>query len=181
MSQKKLEDNSGGGITYAQAFMQIGKELKVSPYFLASRIRQEQGVKGDSPLISGNYPGYKGYYNYFNISATGLGEQVVINGLKEAKAAGWTMRHCLAEQKRRQRDIFPEDRIRSICRNLMWMLPMMDCTGISICRIFWRLTTKVKMSEEVMSLWAPSTINLCLKFQFIRICQPPLIQNPEKS
>ncbi len=94
MSQKKLEDNSGGGITYAQAFMQIGKELKVSPYFLASRIRQEQGVKGDSPLISGNYPGYKGYYNYFNISATGLGEQVVINGLKEAKAAGWTTRYA---------------------------------------------------------------------------------------
>ncbi len=93
MSQKKLEDNSGGGITYAQAFMKIGKELKVSPYFLASRIRQEQGVKGDSPLISGTYPGYKGYYNYFNISATGLGEQVVINGLKEAKAAGWTTRY----------------------------------------------------------------------------------------
>lgn len=94
MSQKKLEDNSGGGITYAQAFMKIGKELKVSPYFLASRIRQEQGVNGTSPLISGTYPGYKGYYNYFNISATGLGEQVVINGLKEAKAAGWTTRYA---------------------------------------------------------------------------------------
>ncbi len=94
MSKKKLEDGSGGGITYAKAFMKIGKELKVSPYFLASRIRQEQGVKGDSPLISGKYPGYKGYYNYFNISAFGLGEQVVINGLKEAKEAGWTTRYA---------------------------------------------------------------------------------------
>ncbi len=94
MGNKKLEDNSGGGITYAKAFMQIGKELKVSPYFLASRVRQEQGVKGDSKLISGDYPGYKGYYNYFNISATGLGEQVVINGLKEAKEEKWTTRYA---------------------------------------------------------------------------------------
>ncbi len=94
MSNKKLEDGSGGNITYAQAFMKIGKELKVSPYFLASRIRQEQGVKGTSALISGTYPGYKGYYNYFNIQATGIGEEVIISGLKEAKKAGWTTRYA---------------------------------------------------------------------------------------
>lgn len=94
MSNKKLEDGSGGNITYAQAFMKIGKELKVSPYFLASRIRQEQGVKGTSALISGTYPGYKGYYNYFNIQATGIGEQVIISGLEEAKKAGWTTRYA---------------------------------------------------------------------------------------
>ncbi len=94
MSNKKLEDGSGGNITYAQAFMKIGKELKVSPYFLASRIRQEQGVKGTSALISGTYPGYKGYYNYFNIQATGIGEEVIISGLEEAKKAGWTTRYA---------------------------------------------------------------------------------------
>ncbi len=94
MSKKELEDGSGGNITYAQAFMKIGKELKVSPYFLASRIRQEQGVKGTSALISGTYPGYKGYYNYFNIQATGVGEQVIISGLKEAKKAGWNTRYA---------------------------------------------------------------------------------------
>lgn len=94
MSNKKLEDGSGGNITYARAFMKIGKELGVSPYFLASRVRQEQGVKGDSDLISGTYPGYKGYYNYFNIQATGIGEQVIISGLQEAKKAGWTTRYA---------------------------------------------------------------------------------------
>ena len=94
MSKKKLEDGSGGGITYAKAFMKIGKQLKVSPYFLASRIRQEQGVSGSSPLISGTYPGFEGYYNYFNISAYGLGEQVIINGLTEAKKEGWTTRYA---------------------------------------------------------------------------------------
>lgn len=94
MSKKKLEDGSGGGITYAQAFMKIGKELKVSPYFLASRVRQEQGVNGTSALISGTYPGYKGYYNYFNIQATGIGEQVIISGLQEAKKAKWNTRYA---------------------------------------------------------------------------------------
>ncbi len=94
MSHKVLEDGSGGGITYAQAFMQIGQQLKVSPYFLASRIRQEQGVNGTSWLISGTYPGFEGYYNYFNISATGIGEQVIISGLTEAKNAGWTTRYA---------------------------------------------------------------------------------------
>lgn len=94
MSKKKLEDGSGGNITYAKAFMKIGKELNVSPYFLASRVRQEQGVNGTSGLISGTYPGYKGYYNYFNIMATGIGDQVIINGLKEAQAAGWTTRYA---------------------------------------------------------------------------------------
>lgn len=94
MSNKKLEDGSGGNITYARAFMKIGKELGVSPYFLASRVRQEQGVNGSSKLISGTYPGYKGYYNYFNIQATGIGEQVIISGLQEAKKAGWTTRYA---------------------------------------------------------------------------------------
>ncbi len=93
MSHAKLEDGSGGGITYAQAFMQIGQELKVSPFFLASRVRQEQGVSGNSSLISGTYPGYKGYYNYFNRQATGIGEAVIINGLKEAKSKGWNTRY----------------------------------------------------------------------------------------
>lgn len=93
MSRKELEDGSADGITYAQAFMKIGMDLKVSPYFLASRVRQEQGSIGDSDLISGKYPEYKGYYNYFNRGATGIGQEVIINGLKEAKSKGWNTRY----------------------------------------------------------------------------------------
>ncbi len=93
MANKKLEDKSGGKITYSQAFMKIGKSLKVSPYFLASRVRQEQGSKGDSPLISGTYPGFEGYYNYFNRRASGVGEEVYRRGLEEAKANGWNTRY----------------------------------------------------------------------------------------
>lgn len=82
----------GYDITYAQAFTQIGSNLHVSPFHLACRVYQEQG-QGTSPLISGNYPGYVGYYNYFNIGASGNTNQLVItNGLARAKKEGWNSR-----------------------------------------------------------------------------------------
>lgn len=67
----------------------LGKDRQVSPFHLAARIYQEQG-QGNSPLISGTYPGYEGYYNYFNIKASGKTNQEVIeNGLKHAKEKNW--------------------------------------------------------------------------------------------
>lgn len=83
------------GLSYAQNFMQIGKTLNVSPYHLASRVRQEQGKDGTSPLISGTYPGYEGLYNYYNIEAYGTTyAEIIANGLREARAAGWTSRYA---------------------------------------------------------------------------------------
>ena len=77
-------------LTYAHTFWAVGKELGVSPFHLACRVYQEQG-KGTSPLISGTYPGYEGYYNYFNIGASGNTNQTVIeSGLARAKKEGWT-------------------------------------------------------------------------------------------
>lgn len=78
-------------MTYAEIFWYIGKEegREVSPFHLAARVLQEQG-QGTSPLISGNYPGYEGYYNYFNVSASGTtNEQVIESGLKYAKDHDW--------------------------------------------------------------------------------------------
>ena len=87
-----LEDQEG--VTYAQTFYDIGKELGVSPVHLACRVYQEQGVSGKSELISGTYPGYEGYYNYFNIQASGATrEEIVRNGLNEAVSEGWTSRY----------------------------------------------------------------------------------------
>lgn len=84
----------GEGKTYSQAFMEIGKNRKVSPYHLASRVRQEQGTQGTSDLISGKYPGYEGYYNYFNVKASGKTKtEVILNGLKHAKEQGWDTRY----------------------------------------------------------------------------------------
>ncbi len=82
------------GMTYAEAFVQIGKELNVSPYLLANRVRQEQGAAGTSDLISGTYSGYQGYYNYFNVKATGsTATAVIVNGLSHAKSQGWNTRY----------------------------------------------------------------------------------------
>ena len=76
-------------MTFSHIFWAIGAEQQVSPFHLAARVYQEQG-QGTSPLISGNYPGYEGYYNYFNISASGsTNEQVITNGLNSARNNGW--------------------------------------------------------------------------------------------
>lgn len=58
--ENMVEDSDGSALDYAQAFMDIGEETGVSPYHLASRVRQEQGLKGTSSLISGTYSGYEG-------------------------------------------------------------------------------------------------------------------------
>ncbi len=74
--------------TYAYAFWIIGKNMNISPFHLASRVYQEQGREGTSPLISGTYPGFEGYYNYFNIGASGsTDKQVIESGLTYAKNA----------------------------------------------------------------------------------------------
>jgi hypothetical protein len=84
--------------SYSQVFTSIGQNLKVSPFHLASRVLQEQGTAGKSSLISGNYPGYEGLYNYFNIGATGKGATAVItNGLTKARSYGWTSRSLSLE------------------------------------------------------------------------------------
>lgn len=78
---------SGKAGTYAYAFWVIGKNMNISPFHLASRVYQEQG-QGTSPLISGTYPGFEGYYNYFNIGASGTTDKAVIeSGLTYAKEA----------------------------------------------------------------------------------------------
>lgn len=83
------------GLTYAQAFSDIGRSIGVSPVHLATRVKQEQGAQGTSDLISGTYPGYEGYYNYYNIQATGKEhDEIVRNGLNEAKSEGWNTRYA---------------------------------------------------------------------------------------
>lgn len=80
--------------TYSKMFLKIGSELNVSPFHLASRVYQEQGKNGTSPLISGNYTGaggiYVGYYNHFNVKASGAtDEEEILNGLAYAKQQNW--------------------------------------------------------------------------------------------
>ena len=86
-----MEKGYGGDKNaYVIAIMEAAKKSGVSPYVIAATIKIEQGIKGNSSLISGKYKGYEKYYNYFNYGASG--SNVVLNGLKFAKKKGWNTR-----------------------------------------------------------------------------------------
>lgn len=54
--------------TYSQTFMDAAKKSGVSPYHLASRCRNEQGVNG-APQSLGTVKDYENYFNFFDIQA----------------------------------------------------------------------------------------------------------------
>ncbi len=54
--------------TYAQTFMDAAEQSGISPYHLASRCRNEQGVNG-APQSLGTVSGYENYFNFFDIQA----------------------------------------------------------------------------------------------------------------
>ncbi len=77
--------------TYLQVIMEAAQKYNVSPYHLASRIRQEQGTDDGSIMIKGTYKGYEGLYNYFNVEAFGsTTEKIITRGLTSAREYGWT-------------------------------------------------------------------------------------------
>lgn len=122
MFRKSMGDE-GSDMKYSECFVDVAKNVGISPLVIAARLRQEQGVNGTSPLISGtcgdtlwqyyseksnNAPAsgfteaqlkaYNGYYNFFNINATGNGYfEVFLAGMKEAEEGGWTSRYKAVE------------------------------------------------------------------------------------
>jgi len=74
------------------AIIDSARTYNVNVYYIIARLIQEQGKAG-TELVSGNgYNGnYSGYYNAFNIGATGnTRAEVILNGLKRAQKEGWT-------------------------------------------------------------------------------------------
>lgn len=81
---------NGKEYTYAEIFQIAAASSGASPYHLASRARQEQGVSGTT-LSSGTVTGYEGYFNFFNINAyTTDANSATTNGAIYAKSQGWT-------------------------------------------------------------------------------------------
>lgn len=77
----------GGRYGYAPTFMEAADITGVSPYHLASRVVQEVSKPnlGYSDIVSGEVPGYVGYFNYFNINAYANSSGTALqNGLKYA-------------------------------------------------------------------------------------------------
>lgn len=72
---------------YSDLILKGAKTSKVSPYHLASRIKQEVGPFLSHSSISGNVSGFKGLYNFYNIGATSSSEPMgaIKNGLQYAK------------------------------------------------------------------------------------------------
>lgn len=84
-------DSNGNTISmnekYADLILRGGKTSLVSPYHLASRIKQEVGPFLSHSSISGTVEGFKGLYNFYNIGATSSSEPMgaIKNGLQYAK------------------------------------------------------------------------------------------------
>ena len=90
--QKMLSGSFLDNSTYIDCIMNSSKKYKVNPYYVVARIIQEQGKKG-SILVKGNgyNDEYVGYYNVFNIGASGSNkDKVILNGLAKAKSNDWT-------------------------------------------------------------------------------------------
>ena len=69
----------------ANVIKQVGEDNNINPYYIVARLIQEQGKSG-TVLTSGE----KGYYNPFNIGASGnTTEQIITNGLAYAERQGW--------------------------------------------------------------------------------------------
>lgn len=74
------------------AILDAAQRYNVNAYYIVARILQEQGRNGSTLSKGQGYNGqYVGYYNVFNIGASGNGkETVILNGLKKAQEKGWT-------------------------------------------------------------------------------------------
>lgn len=83
------EDGQLQSMSYAQTFIRAAEYSGVSPYHLATRVKQEviTGTTTVSNSITGTVSGYEGLYNFYNIGAyhsTQAGGAIA-NGLKYAK------------------------------------------------------------------------------------------------
>lgn len=80
-----------GTHTFVDTFVRVGIDKKVSPVHLASRVLIEQGYSGSVLSLGKGYNGqYIGYYNFFNINASGITtEAVILNGLTHAYNRNW--------------------------------------------------------------------------------------------
>ena len=72
---------------YSDLILRGGQTSRVSPYHLASRIKQEVGPFLSHSSISGKISGFEGLYNFYNIGATSSSEPMgaIKNGLQYAK------------------------------------------------------------------------------------------------
>ncbi|MCH5190830.1 MAG: Ig-like domain-containing protein [Oscillospiraceae bacterium] len=114
MDGVKIKDKDSKDILYADAFIDAAKYSDVSPYHLASRAILET-AGGTSGSVTGNYPGYEGYYNFYNIGAY-QGSNPIANGLNFAKNGG-----SLSQEKKTEYMIPWNSQFKSIVGGAKWI------------------------------------------------------------
>lgn len=98
-SYKDPDTGAAKTTTYTNAFLAAAKQSGVSPYHLASRVKQEvvTSATTTSGAVTGTNNTYPGIYNFYNIGATSS-TNPVLNGLKWASSGTtylrpWTDRY----------------------------------------------------------------------------------------
>lgn len=82
---KMTEGTFLAGKENAEAILQACNNVNINPYQVVSRLLQEQGKSG-STMSKGN----NGYYNVFNVGASGnSSSQIIANATQYAKSQGW--------------------------------------------------------------------------------------------
>jgi beta-N-acetylglucosaminidase len=106
-----VAEDIGRTSSYADIFMEAARVSGVNPYSLVARVRLELGiVTGRNIMISGNANvsvyedvvdangntvnqlvnyDFSGYFNFYNIGATGATDRITFNGLNRAKTNNW--------------------------------------------------------------------------------------------
>ncbi len=92
-------DKNSDGIVEADAYLDdiitAASQSGVSPFVLATTIIVEQGAGGDTNMVSGTYPGYTNYYNFFNFKAYGdTTAEITASALNYAVKEGWNSREA---------------------------------------------------------------------------------------
>ncbi len=92
-SYKDLKTGEEKTITYTKAFLAAAEDSGVSPYHLASRVKQEVVTSATtaSDAVSGTNEKYPGIYNFYNIGATSS-QNPILNGLKWANSGSTYLR-----------------------------------------------------------------------------------------
>ena len=90
--QKMVVGTCLDNVNTIDAIINSAKTYNVNAYYIIARLIQEQGKTGNELTKGQGYNGqYAGYYNAFNIGATGnTRAEVITNGLKRAQKEGWT-------------------------------------------------------------------------------------------
>lgn len=86
-SYKEVDTGAAKTMSYTNAFLAAAKSSGVSPYHLASRVKQEvvTSATTTSIAVTGTNATYPGIYNFYNIGATSSSNPA-LNGLKWANS-----------------------------------------------------------------------------------------------